>query len=221
MAAASFSWPHVGQALTRRRVSGRRPLFAKTGRLGGRERGSPEVSGNSRKGVQMAVLDKTIESPKELFVHKLGAALTMEETILRLLEKLQEEAHDPSLRRSLKQHHRETQGHVENLNQVFTALGKKPEEQPSPAIEGLKKEGDQLLGKVDESLVDAVILDGVIEIEHREIAVYDGLIIKAERLGGDDIIALLNENIEQEEATLKKAIAAAEQFAKKKVRQTV
>jgi ferritin-like metal-binding protein YciE len=168
----------------------------------------------------MAVLGKTIESPTELFVHKLGAALTMEKTILEMLEKLQEEAHDSALRRNLKQHYRETQGHVENLNQVFTALGKRPEEQPCPAIEGLKKEGDQLLDQVGESLVDSVILEGVIETEHHEIAVYDGLIISAERMGHDDVIALLNENIEEEEATLKKAIAAAEQFAKQTVRQT-
>jgi len=60
----------------------------------------------------------------------------------------------------------------------------------------------------------------VIETEHHEIAVYDGLIIQAERMGDDDVIALLNENIEEEEATLKKAIAAAEQLAKKRVRQT-
>ena len=168
----------------------------------------------------MAVLGNTIESAQELFVHELGAALTMEEVILEMLDKLQEEARDPRLRRSLQQHHRETQGHVENLNQVFTALGKKPEGEPNPAIEGLKKEGDQLLGKVDDSLVDAVILDGVIETEHHEIAVYDGLIIKAERMGDDDVIALLNENVEQEEAALKKAVAAAEQLAKKVVRQT-
>jgi ferritin-like metal-binding protein YciE len=169
----------------------------------------------------MAALGSTIESPQELFFNQLGAALTMEETILKTLEKLQEEAHDAGLRRHLKQHYRETQGHVENLNQVFTALGKKPEEQPCPAIDGLKKEGDQLLGKVGESLVDSVILSGVIETEHHEIAVYDGLIIKAERMADDDVIALLNENIEEEEATLKKAIAAAEQLAKQSVRQKV
>lgn len=168
----------------------------------------------------MAVLGKTLESPHELFLHELGAALTMEKRILEMLGKLQEEANDSGLRRELKQHHRETQGHVENLNQVYTALGKKPEEQPCPAIEGLKKEGDQLLDQVDNSLVDTVILDGVVETEHYEIAVYDGLIIKAEQMGDDDVIALLNENIEQEEATLKKAIGAAEYLAKRTVRQT-
>jgi ferritin-like metal-binding protein YciE len=76
-----------------------------------------------------------------------------------------------------------------------------------------------MLDMVGDSLVDSVILSGVVETEHHEIAVYDGLIIKAEQMGDDDVIALLNENIEQEETALKKAISASEQLAKKLVRQ--
>jgi ferritin-like metal-binding protein YciE len=168
----------------------------------------------------MALLDAKIESPEELFVYKLGAALTMEETILELLEKLQQEANDPSLRRQLQQHHKETQGQVDNLHRVFEALGEPINRRPCPAIEGLEKEGDMLLKEVDESLNDAVILQGVLETEHHEIAVYDGLIIMAEQMGDDDVIALLNENVEQEAATLEKAIKATEQLAKRVVKQT-
>ena len=91
---------------------------------------------------------------------------------------------------------------------------------PCPAIEGLEKEGDMLLKEVDDSLNDAVILQGVLETEHHEIAVYDGLIIMAEQMGDDDVIALLNENVEQEAATLEKAIKATEQLAKRVVKQT-
>jgi ferritin-like metal-binding protein YciE len=168
----------------------------------------------------MALLDAKIESPEELFVYKLGAALTMEETILELLENLQQEANDPSLRRQLQQHHKETQGQVDNLHRVFDALGEPVDRRPCPAIEGLEKEGDMLLKEVDESLNDAVILQGVLETEHHEIAVYDGLIIMAEQMGDDDVIALLNENVEQEAATLEKAIKATEQLAKRVVKQT-
>ena len=168
----------------------------------------------------MALLDAKIESPEELFVYKLGAALTMEETILELLEKLQQEANDPSLRRQLQQHHKETQGQVDNLHRVFEALGEPVDRRPCPAIEGIEKEGDMLLKEVDESLNDAVILQGVLETEHHEIAVYDGLIIMAEQMGDDDVIALLNENVEQEAATLEKAIKATEQLAKRVVKQT-
>jgi ferritin-like metal-binding protein YciE len=168
----------------------------------------------------MALLDAKIESPEELFVYQLGAALTMEETILELLEKLQQETNDPNLRRQLQQHHKETQGQVDNLHRVFEALGEPVDRRPCPAIEGLEREGEMMLKEVDESLKDAVILQGVLETEHHEIAVYDGLIIMAEQLGDDDVIALLNENVEQEAATLEKAIKATEQLAKRVVKQT-
>ena len=159
----------------------------------------------------------SIETPHELFVHKLGAALTMEETILDMLQKLQEEASDPTLQRNLKQHYRETQQHVANLQQIFRALGEEPEKQPCPAIDGLEKEGKQMISDVDESLADAVILSGVIETEHHEIAVYDGLIIKAEQMDDEDIVALLQENLEQEEGALDKAVKGAEESAKQLV----
>jgi ferritin-like metal-binding protein YciE len=160
-----------------------------------------------------------VETPTELFVHKLGAALTMEGTILEMLEELQEEASDPKLQRDLQQHHTETQQQIQNLQRVFQALGEEPEAQPCPTIEGLQKEGKTMIKAVDDQLVDSVILSGVIETEHHEIAVYDGLIIKAEQMDDDDIVALLQENLEQEEATLDKAVKAAEQSSKQLVQQ--
>jgi len=161
----------------------------------------------------------TVETPSQLFVHKLGAALTMEETILEMLEELQDKASDPKLRTQLQQHHTETQQQIQNLRRIFDALGEPPEKQPCAAIEGLEKEGQQTIKEVADGLVDSVILSGVIETEHHEIAVYDVLIIKAEQMDDDDIVALLQENLEQEEATLDKAVKAAEQSAKQLVQQ--
>src|SRR3954452_19302227 len=100
----------------------------------------------------------SIETPQELFVHKLGAALTMEETILGMLENLQQEASDPKLQRGLQQHGRETQQHTENLGGVFQAVGEDPETQSCPTDDGLDKEGKQMIKDVDDSLVDSVIL---------------------------------------------------------------
>jgi ferritin-like metal-binding protein YciE len=167
----------------------------------------------------MALPTDTIETPLDLLVHELGSALTMEQKILEALPKLQGKARDSSLRQQLNQHQRETQGHVQNLRQVFEALGEEADGKPSPAIEGLMKEADLMLSQVHESLYDSVILSAVMKTEHHEIAVYDGLIIKAEQVGDADVIALLNENIEQEDAALKKAMSAAEQLAKQEIKQ--
>ena len=42
----------------------------------------------------MALLSRTIETSRDLYLHKLGAALTMEQTILELLPELEEKAND-------------------------------------------------------------------------------------------------------------------------------
>jgi ferritin-like metal-binding protein YciE len=168
----------------------------------------------------MGLTSPAIESPYELFVHKLGAALTMEQTILGMLEKLQQEASDPKLQRQLQQHHKETQQQIENLHRAFEALGEEPEPKPCPTVEGLEKEGEQMIKQVDRELVDAVILSGVIETEHHEVAVYDSLIIQAEVMGEDDLVALFQENLEQEDQALDKAIKGAEQQASQLAKQT-
>jgi ferritin-like metal-binding protein YciE len=166
----------------------------------------------------MPILGDTVESPRELYVHKLGAALKMEKKIFEdMLPQLEEAAKDRELKQSLAQHRRETQGHIRNLEQVFRALGEDRDEQSCPTIEGLEKEGQSMLGQVDENLNDAVILSGVVETEAHEIAVYDGLITKAQAMGEDDIVALLQENLENEQQTLQKARKATEKLAKRTV----
>src|SRR3954463_11979326 len=168
----------------------------------------------------MGLFAGKIETPQELFVHKLGGALTMEKTILGMLPQLEESANDPQLKQSLRQHHEETRGHVANLERAFQALGAEVDDSPCPTIEGLEKEGQANLKLVDDSLKDQVIISGVTETEHHEIAVYEGLITTAEAMGEEDVVALLQENLEQEEATLQKAKQLSQQLAQR-VSQTV
>ena len=156
-----------------------------------------------------------IETPRELFVHKLGAALTMEEAILGMLEELEQEANDPRLKQNLRHHYQETEQQVRNLERAFEALGEEVESQPCPTIDGLKKECEQMLKNVEDELNDAVILSGIVETEAHEIAVYDGLITTAEAMGEEDIVALFQENLEQEQATLKKGRDAKKQLARR------
>jgi ferritin-like metal-binding protein YciE len=163
----------------------------------------------------MALLGGTIETPRELYIHKLGAALKMERTILDMLPQLEEHANDEQLKQSLRQHYEQTERHVSNLERAFQALGADVDESACPAIEGLEKEGQANLKMVDDSLNDHVIIGGVTETEHHEIAVYEGLITKAEAMDEQDVVALLQENLEQEQATLQKAQQMGQQLAKR------
>ena len=156
-----------------------------------------------------------ITDPKQLFRHKLGAALTMEKTVLGMLQELEGQANESELKEQLAHHREETEQQVANVQQAFSAFGTEPEEQPCPAIEGLEREGKEMLRQTAPELRDAVILGGCSEVEHHEIAVYDGLITMAEELDADDIVALLEENLEQEEHTLKEVESAFEQQSKR------
>ncbi len=156
----------------------------------------------------------TIHDPRELFLHNLGAALTMENTVEGMLGELVEEANDAELKNQLRHHREETQAQIRNLKQVFQALGKDPDEQPCPAIEGIEKEGQSNLKLTEDTLNDAVILAGCAETEHHEIAVYENLIAHADALGQEDVVVLLRENLEQEQHTLGEVLKATIKVAK-------
>jgi ferritin-like metal-binding protein YciE len=156
-----------------------------------------------------------VSTPKELFHHKLGAALKMENTILGMLEDLEEAAQSDELKTDFREHHAQTEGHVRNLEAAFRALGEEPDESACPAIEGLEKEGKANIKMTDDSLLDAVVLSAAAETEHHEIAVYEGLITHAEAMGADDVVALLRENLEQEEETLHKVEKATVKVAQR------
>jgi ferritin-like metal-binding protein YciE len=162
----------------------------------------------------MALLGSTIETPQDLYVHKLGAALKMENTILDMLPELEGQANDTQLKQSLRQHFEQTQRHVSNVEQAVQALGAEVDESSCPAIEGLEKEGQASLKMVDDRLNDSVILSGVAETEHHEIAVYEGLIEQAEAMGEQQVASLLQENLADEQATLQKAQVMIGQLAR-------
>lgn len=154
-----------------------------------------------------------LHTPQETYNWQLGAALKMEKNIMGMLDELIEESHDDSLKQLLRTHQQETRGQIDNLQQAFSALGWETDESPCPAIEGIEKEGKATIKKADESLVDSVILEGAMETEHHEMAVYENLIINARAMGRDDVAQLLQRNYDQEEHALQEVKTLAERVA--------
>jgi len=161
----------------------------------------------------MALFGENIETRRDLFVYKLGAARTMEKTILDMLPQLEEHAQHEQLRAGLEHHRMETERHVQNLESVFRALGEDVDDSSCPAIEGIEKEGQANLKMVDDSLNDVVILSGVAETEHHEIAAYENLITAARGLGQTEAIALLEQNLSDEQAMLQRGKEMSTQVA--------
>jgi ferritin-like metal-binding protein YciE len=152
-------------------------------------------------------------SPQEAYEFKLGAALKMEEEVLEILDESIESAQADRVKQLLQTHRKESEQHVEILEQVFGAFEWEVDDSPCPAIDGHKAEGKANIKKADDSIVDSIILQGAVEVEHHEIGVYQNLILNARAMGRDDVVDLLQQNIRSEEQALEKALALQEQVA--------
>jgi len=155
-----------------------------------------------------------IGDPNKLFEHELGMALGAERKVLTTLRKLERAAQQDELKQQFHHHLEETEGQIKNLEQAFRSLGVRAGAHDADSANGIAVEGEKLMGKVDDELIDAVLLAAAAKTEHVEIAMYEGLITKAEARGADDIVALLEENLEQEKHTLEEVKQAAEKLSK-------
>lgn len=143
-----------------------------------------------------------LNTPTEIFGFKLGSALTMEQTLVDVLEELEENAQRDEIKHALRAHRDQTRQHVANIQRCFELLGEEVDDSPCPVIDAMAKEAKATIKKTDDSLVDAVILAAATESEHYEIAVYETLVTNAEARGATDVAALLRENLEQDKHAL-------------------
>src|SRR5277367_2917751 len=107
----------------------------------------------------MGLFTKDIKSMDDLMLHELQDIYYAENQITKALPKLAEKATNRDLKQALKNHLGETQKQIERLDQVFKKLGQKPKGVDCPAIDGLIKESNELVGEVeDKQVLDAAIV---------------------------------------------------------------
>lgn len=159
----------------------------------------------------MGIFTKDIKTMDDLFLHTLQDIYYAENKIVRKLPGMIDKATNRDLTSGLKAHLEETKGQIERLEQVFKKLGKKPEATDCPAIDGIIKEAEDIMGDVDDKeVLDAAIIAAAQAVEHYEITRYGTLIAWAEQLGRDDAVRLLQANLNEEKAADKKLTTVAE-----------
>ena len=155
-----------------------------------------------------------MKSLDDLFMHFLQDVYYAERQLLKALPKMAKNAQVPALKAAFTAHHQETIHQVERLEQVFEHLGVRPKAVPCEAIKGLIEETEEVIA---ETVVGAVRDAGLIACgqaaEHYEMARYTSLIEWAKAAGQKDIVALLQQTLEEE----KKADKALNDLAIKQV----
>ena len=161
-----------------------------------------------------------MNSPRELFLHELGDALTFEKTILQMLPQLQSEATDKELANGFKRHVAQTRQHVKNIEQAFKAVGERPKGEPCPGIEGIKREHDEFVKEgPSPQVLDAFLTSAAAKTEHYEIATYEGLVAKARALGEKRAADALERNLKEDKQTLQAVQKVGRRLAREGAKQ--
>ena len=138
----------------------------------------------------------------ELFHDTLKDIYFAEKKILLTLPKMAKASQSEELKAAFEKHYTETEGQIERLEKVFAVIEKKPQGKTCAAIVGITDEGAEIMQEYKGSpALDAGLLSAAQAVEHYEISRYGTLIAWAEELGLDDAVSLLEETLEEEEAT--------------------
>ena len=196
---------------------GIRPMANNKSGGGANKKLSPERPPNlpfQAKEIEMS--STQMSDPRDLFLHELGDILYAEQTLVKALPKLQEEASDDELAQGFGEHLEETRQHVKNVEQAFEELGQPVKAEKCPGIEGIKREHDDFVANESPTpeVLDAFLTGAGARTEHYEIAAYEGLLTMAEAMGEDKVAKLLSENLEQEKVALTKMQTIGKRLAK-------
>ncbi|HVK92762.1 MAG TPA: ferritin-like domain-containing protein [Mycoplana sp.] len=143
--------------------------------------------------------EKTLD---DLFYDTLKDIYYAERKILKALPKMARGAQSTDLKAAFEKHREQTEGHVERLQQVFEAIGKRAQAKTCEAIEGIIAEGEEIMDTFKSTpALDAGLISAAQAVEHYEIARYGTLRTWAEQLGLKDAAKLLEMTLKEEEQT--------------------
>ena len=159
-------------------------------------------------------------SPKgliDLLEHGLKDIYYAEKKIYKTLPRIIKAASDDELKDGLTAHREETAVQISRLEEVFAIIGKKPQAVKCEAIDGILKEGDELLQDFGKTRAgDAAIVFSCQAVEHYEITRYGSMQTYAAELGHRDIAKRLGETLAEEQnadKTLSKVAVGRVNFA--------
>ena len=152
-----------------------------------------------------------LESLADLFVDELKDLYSAEKQLVKALPKMAKAASSAKLRKGFEDHLRQTEGHVERLEDIFEQMGVKPRGPKCEAMEGLIEEGKRMMKEEAEpAVMDAALIAAAQRVEHYEIAGYGTVRSFARMLGNEKAERLLQKTLEEESETNEKLTKLAE-----------
>lgn len=153
------------------------------------------------------------DSLKELYIDELKDLFSAENQLTKALPKMAKATTSDELRQGFEDHLEQTKGHVERLQQIFDMLDEKATGKKCLGMEGLVKEGAEVMGEdFEEAVMDSALISAAQRVEHYEIAGYGTVVAFAELLGEEEQASLLKETLEEEKETDEKLTELAKEI---------
>lgn len=135
----------------------------------------------------------------DLYSQKLQLLLDAEHQGLDALPQLAQAVHDPKLRDTLQQHRRESEGHVQRLQQLIDGNARGSRNEECISMRALIQEAQRTLDTIqDPDTVDAFVIGAQQAIEHHEIAAYGTARSWAQQLALEDDATSLQRTLDEE-----------------------
>ena len=152
-----------------------------------------------------------LETLADLCVDELKDLYSAEKQLVKALPKMAKAASSPKLRKGFEDHLRQTEDHVERLENIFEQMGVKPRGPKCEAMEGLIEEGKRVMKEdAEPAVMDAALIAAAQRVEHYEIAGYGTVRTFARMLGNNEAERLLQRTLEEESQTNEKLTKLAE-----------
>ncbi len=147
----------------------------------------------------------------DLLIDQLRDLYNAESQLTKALPKMAKAATNPELRIAFETHLKQTEEHVNRLEQVFESLGEKAKGKTCYAMKGLVEEGSEAIKEDAEANVkDAALIAAAQRVEHYEIAAYGTVRTYAQQLGHQAAASLLDKTLQEEGDTDKLLTKIAE-----------
>jgi ferritin-like metal-binding protein YciE len=142
------------------------------------------------------------ESLKKLYVDELKDLFSAENQLVKALPKMAKAAASNELRDGFEKHLEQTKGHVQRLEEIFQSLDESPKGKKCVGMEGLVKEGSEVMEEdFDDAVLDAGLIGAARRVEHYEMAAYGAVCEFAKVLGQTKHASLLEKTLAEEKQT--------------------
>jgi ferritin-like metal-binding protein YciE len=142
------------------------------------------------------------ENLKKLYVDELKDLFSAENQLLKALPKMAKAASSEELRTGFEEHLEQTKGHVQRLEQIFESLDGSPKGKKCVGMEGLLKEGSEVMEEgFEDAVLDAGLIGAARRVEHYEMAAYGAACEIAKVLGETKHASLLEKTLAEEKQT--------------------